>query len=871
MKLSTGTRLGAYEIVEPLGSGGMGDVYRAHDTKLKRDVAIKVLPDEFSRDSERIARFQREAEVLATLNHPNIAAIYDFREFGESRCLVLELVEGETLADRLAAGPLPIDDALNIAKQIAGALEGAHEKGVVHRDLKPANIKITPDGKVKVLDFGLAKIREMEYSRSGLANSPTQLTAASSTGMMLGTAAYMSPEQVKGRVADRTSDVWAFGCLLYEMLTGRPSFGSETLGELVASILKEEPDWRSLPAETPEGIRRLLHRCLQKDRNLRFHDMADVRIEIEDAQNAPAAVSRLQTQPSRRSTLILISALALATAVAIVLGFLAFRPRSGSPELRLEITTPPSQDPAAVAVSSDGQQIVFVADDEGRSRLWLRSLASSSAKPLAKTDGAADPFWSPDGSSIGFFAEGKLKRIDLGNGLVQTLSTVPNGGVLGGTWNSDSLILYGQTAGPIMRISANGGTPVEVTRLTAGQAAHRTPRFLPDGKTFLFSVLNSEGRGIHVGRLDSAMTQRLLDAGNAEYLSPSKLLFVREGTLFAQDFDPDAMKLAGSPELVAERVVGQSLSVSGKGTIVYRTTSPNAQPRRQFVWFDRSGKELSKVGEPLNVQDPAMSPDGRRVAVSRISEAGRHIWILDLGQEFFSRFTFRTATETIPVWCGSQIIFGGDGGSSPYDLYEKSIAGAGSETLLLDRPGSQVPTDCSADGRVLLYRENDPRTGYDVWALPMDGKRNPVPVAQTAADERDAQFSADGKWIAYQSDESGRFEIYVQPFPGTGGKFQISTGGGEQVRWRRDGKEMFYTAPDGRLMAVPIRFTSNGQSIEAGEPMPLFMTRVGGRLNVPSVQQYAVATDGQRFLMNTDATDETSISPISLILNWARK
>jgi len=867
MKLTAGTKLGAYEIVGPLGSGGMGEVYRAHDTKLKRDVAIKILPDEFALDRERVARFQREAEVLASLNHPHIAAIYDFADFGDLRCLVLELVEGETLAERIKRGPVPIDDALHIAKEIAEALEAAHEKGIVHRDLKPANLKLTPAGDVKVLDFGLAKVRSAEESQMAMANSPTLLTAQSSHGMLLGTAAYMSPEQAKGKDADRTSDVWAFGCVLYEMLAGKPVFDGETLGELVAGILKDDPDWRRLPDETPESIRRLLRRCLQKERTARFHDMADVRIEIEEADKSPYIKTGPQHQWPGRKVAILGSALAVATAVAIALSVLALRPKPSAPEMRLEMTTPPSAVPNAVAISPDGQKIVFVATSDARSRLWLRGLASSAPTVLAGTDGARTPFWSTDSRTVGFFAEGKLKRVDLDNGLVQVIASIPS--VDGATWNAEGTILYGQIAGPITRIPAGGGTPVEITHLAPRESAHRGPRFLPDGKTFLYQAFAGgiTAGGTYIGHLDKPETQHLLDAGATAYLSSGQLLFVRGEKVFAQDFDPGRAELKGTPVLVAEQASPGSLTASATGVIVYRTASTNALPRRQFMWIDRSGKEGGKIGDPLFAQDPSLSPDGHRVAVSRQLN-GWHIWILDLERDFFSRFTFRADTDQVPIWCGGRIIFGGNGGSSPYDLYEKSVTSAGSETLLLDPPGSQIPTDCSADGRVLLYRENDPKTGYDIWALPLDGKAKPFAVVQTAADERDAQFSPDGKWIAYQSDESGHFEIYVQPFPNGGGKFQVSTNGGEQVRWRRDGKELFYIAPDERLMAVPIRF---GQTVEPGEPAPLFTTHIGGRLSMPAVQQYAVSPDGQRFLMNTDAADENSISPISVILNWARK
>jgi len=855
-----------------LGAGGMGEVYRAKDSKLKRDVAIKVLPDAFSRDVERISRFQREAEALASLNHPHIAAIHDIAEFGESRFLVLELVDGETLAQRLTRGAMPLDQALSVATQIADALEAAHEKGIIHRDLKPANIKITPDGRVKVLDFGLAKMREAPGQDSNMSNSPTM---ASTPGVIMGTAAYMSPEQAKGQEVGRASDVWAFGCVLYEMLAGRPVFAGKTVAEILAEVFKEEPDWRRLPAATPQGIRRLLRRCLQKEEKLRLRDIRDVRIDLEEARSgvytdAPA----VQGMSRRRERIVWASALAVITLIAVVLAF-AFRPKPAASEMRVDITAPSTTSPASFALSPDGQKIVFSGISEGVSRLWIRSLDSVSAKPLAGTEEAAFPFWSPDGRSVGFFAGGKLKRVDIDGGATQVLASVAVG--RGGTWNRDGVILFAPAAGvtPIFRIAATGGEAVAVTKVDPSKPQiHYFPQFLPDGRHFIYYVPgNPDVRGVYIGQLDDPTTRRLFDADAAAvYASTGHLLFVRQGTLFAQSFDTSKLELTGSPFAVAEQVIVEgrpsapALSASAAGPIGYRSGSAGSG-LRQLVWIDRSGKEIERVGPLTTGVNPSISPDLRRVALRRVVDGNDDIWLLDIGRSVLSRFTFDPANDADALWSpdGSRIVFSSSR-KGAYDLYVKPTTGAGTEEVLVASSQNKVATDWSSDGHLILYRSNDPKTSYDIWALSIDGDRKPFPVVQTNFDERDAQFSPDGKWVAYQSNESGRFEIYIQPLTASSAKVQVSTNGGAQVRWRHDGKELFYVALDGRLTAVPIMFSSNGQAAEAGKPVPLFATHIGGAVQSPLKHQYVVSPDGQRFLMST--VSEESTAPITLILNW---
>jgi serine/threonine protein kinase len=874
MSISIGTRIGSHEITARLGKGGMGEVYLARDMKLKREVAIKILPDEFSRDADRVSRFQREAEVLASLNHPNIAHIYGLEESGGTRCIVMELVGGETLQERLKRGPVPIDEVLPLAKQLAEALEAAHEKGVIHRDLKPANLKYSSDGQLKVLDFGLAKAFQEQQTES-LSNSPT-LISASVPGVVLGTAAYMSPEQAKGRPAERTSDVWAFGCVLYEMLTGHAAFAGETVGEIIAAVLTEEPDWRQLPPAVPVSIRRLLRRCLQKDRKQRLQHIGDARIEINEARSGSDLDGEPRSNASgSRQWLPALTATVLIGAV--IMWMVASRTVTAPPEVRFEVTTPLTPDPVSLAVSPDGQQIAFVATSNERQQIWVRPLNSTLSRPLAGTDGGVYPFWSPDSRSIGFFNDGKLKLIDIDGGLVRDLANAPN--PLGGAWNSDGTILFTQNfAGPISRISAAGGDPTVVTRIEGQQSSHRFPRFLPDGRHFLYYVPGDAGaRGVYVGQLDGAATGRLLDADAAAvYASPGYLLFVRQGKLIAQKFDPGKLALSGNPFPVADQslTVGDAsssvgLSASAAGSIVYRGGQAGGL-QRQFVWFDRSGKEIGKLAvDDASPQTPSLSPDGRRIALARTVNGNTDIWMLDLARGTLNRFTYDAATDVAPVWSpdGQRVVFSSNR-KGVFDLYQKSVTGTGGEDLVLATPQNKGASDWSPDGRFVLYRSPGP-SGFDLWAVPITGERKPVPVVQTDFEERDGQFSPDGNWIAYQSNESGRIEIWVQSFPGPGGKSQVSTNGGAQVRWGHDGKELFYIALDGQLMSVPIHLTNN-QTVEAETPVALFATHIGGAVQGPYPQYYVVSPDSKKFLMDTIVT-EAGNSPITVILNWKPK
>jgi serine/threonine protein kinase len=865
----------------------MGEVYRARDTKLGRDVAIKVLRATLTNDPDRLARFQREAQVLAALNHPNIAAIHHFEETSDGPALVMELVEGETIADRIAREPIPIDEALPIAKQIAEALEAAHEQGIIHRDLKPANIKVRPDGAVKVLDFGLAKLAEpglgigdtrSESARAAASLSPTVTSPVrTGVGVLLGTAAYMSPEQAKGRPADKRSDMWAFGCVLYEMLTGARAFRGEDFSETLAAVLKSEPDWRLLPRETPPSIRRVLRRCLAKDRKARLADASTVGLDIDEAVDGQTERDvDVRRPPSRLSERIAwMTALVVVITIAAVIGFRAVRPVPPTAEMRLEITTPATTEPTSLAISPDGRYVAFEATTENRSQLWLRSLDALETQPIAGTENGVYPFWSADGRSLGFYADGKLKRINLNGREVQTLANAPV--ARGGTWSDDGVILFSASnASPILRIPATGGEPTPATQLAAAQF-HGFPQWLPDRRHFLFYVQSApDSRGVYVGDIENAGTRRrLVDAdSSAVFTSSGQLLFVRQGTLFAQDFDPARLRLTGNAYPVAEQIaVGEegtsgsvALSTSQTGTVVYRSGLPR---ERQLVWVDRHGNELQKIGAPAtSVLNPSISPDGRRIAVQRNVDGNIDIWLLEVSRGLFSRFTFEPSTEANPLWSpdGTRIVFASNR-TGALDIYQKSVAGADDQPPVIATPQTKTAMDWSLDGRFLLYRVTDSKLGFDIWSAPMVGDGKPFPVVQTPFDERDAQFSPDGKWIAYQSNESGAFEIYVQPFPGPGTKERISTNGGAQVRWRRDGKELFYVALDGRLMAVPIRVVDEGQQLEAGTPIPLFNARIGSPVPALDRQQYIVAADGQRFLLNA-VTGESRGSPITILLNW---
>ena len=869
MALEVGGRIGPYQLVSILGTGGMGKVYRARDATLNRDVAVKVLAEPFTGDADRLARFLREAQLLASLNHPHIAAIYGVEKYEDGQALVLELVDGPTVADRCVRGPLPIPEAIAIARQITEALEAAHEKGIVHRDLKPANIAIDPGGRVKVLDFGLAKLAESTHVSNASAEITHAVVAGSSPGLIVGTAAYMAPEQVRGEVADRSCDVWAFGCVLFETLTGRPAFAGATFSDIIGEVLKSEPDWSALPAETPETIRRLLRRCLQKDRRRRLRDIADARLELEDIDDRR---QRLETPAGSRRPERALWLIALVVVAGLAAWLARLVPHDQPVQaFRLEISTPPSTDPTSLSISADGRHVAFSGDDNGASRLWVRTLDAAAPRPLAGTTGGYFPFWSPDNRSLAFFADGKLKRIDIETGSVQTLDDATAG--RGGAWLEDGAIIFAPQAGPIYRIPATGGSRVRVTPEQSTRNA-RFPQMLPDGRHFVYySVGTPQARGVYIGDLDGTPGRRVVDAdGAAVYSASGHLMFVRQRTLFSQRFDANRLELVGDPVSVSSEIavdvnVGSTaLSASRAGALLYRTGLAHAE--RQLAWVDRSGAERARLGEPDDTRTwgPELSPDGRTVAITKTASGNQDIWLLDLSRQVLRRFTSDDAPDANAVWSpdGRRVAFTSSrtaGGA----MYVAAVSGDEPEHRLVDTPPAMQASDWSRDGRYLLFRSQSPTTRYDIWAVAPDEGKKAFPVVQTAFDERDAQFSPDGKWIAFESNESGRFEIYVQAFPGPGRKWPISPAGGAQVRWSHDGRELFYIAADRRLMSVPITLDAANQRVDAGAPKPLFTTNVGAVVSV-NRQQYTPSPDGQRFLMNTVKDERTY--PITVLLNW---
>jgi serine/threonine protein kinase len=868
----------------------MGEVYRATDANLKRDVAIKVLPESVASDAERLARFQREAEVLARLNHPNIAAVYGLERSAGITGLVMELVEGTTLADRIAQRPVPVDEALPIAKQIAEALEAAHEQGIIHRDLKPANIKVRQDGTVKVLDFGLAKALEprnagsIEATASPTVTSPAVITGV---GVLLGTAAYMAPEQARGNVVDKRADIWAFGCVIYEMLTGRRAFGGENVQDTVVAVMRDEPDWARLPATVPPVLGTYIRRCLYKDPKQRIADVQDLRLALEGAfepLSPSTTVSGTFAGPRRRLAWVgvIVAALAVSAMAVPTVRHMLETPLS---ETRVEIVTPTTGDPTSFALSPDGRQIVFTATGDGTSHLWLRSLATTTAQPLPGTEGARMPFWAPDSRAIGFFAGASLKRLDLNGGAPLTLASIGGTG-LGGTWSSSGVILFGTGTGvnaALMRVSATGGDVSAATTVGSQQMGHVAPFFLPDGRRFLFYVRGESAvAGIYLGALDSDTSTRLTPADSAGvYLPPGWLLWVRAGTqtLIAQRLDVEQADLTGEPVTVADAVaIGagasaavSAVSVSAGGLVSYRSA---ARSRQQLTWVDRSGAARGTVGDPDATLDfPRLSPDGRRVAVGRTVQGNEDVWLLD--DVRMSRVTFDPAADARPLWSpdGRRIVFRSNR-TGRGDLYLRLTNGASAEERLVASDEVNNPLSWSSDGRFLLYGRLDAQTGQDLWILPMGGDHTPLVFLKTPFREVYGAFSPDGRWVAYQSNESGRPEIYIRRFvppeaPRTTsaespGQWQVSTTGGITPVWRSDGNELYYINPAGGMVAVPIAVA--GDTLAPGAPVVLFQTRIyGGGMDRQLGWQYDVGPDG-RFLINTEL--DSAPPPITLLQNW---
>jgi len=892
MTIAAGTKLGPYEITGAIGAGGMGEVYRARDAKLGRDVALKVLPEAFARDAERMARFQREAKVLASLNHPNIATIHGLEDSGSTHALVMELVEGPTLADRIRSGPIPVQEALRTAKQMCEAIEYAHERGIVHRDLKPANVKMTGDDAVKILDFGLAKALEGDASSIDIATSPTISRMATQAGVLLGTAAYMSPEQAKGKAVDRRADIWGFGCVLYEMLTGKMAFRGESVTDTLAAVIKEDPDWSMLPPATPIRVRVLLQRCLQKDPKQRLQAIGDARISLDEVlSGAPdpalAGATGISAPLWRRALPWGIAALLFVTLAPIA--FIHFREKPPAPAepVRFDISAPTGG--VGFALSPDGRQLAFAAaGPDGVPSVWIRSLDSLEARRLDNSGSTqmTTLFWSLDGRYVAFGDGDKLKKIDASGGAPVTLCEI-TGIVLGGSWNRDGVIIFGTVNAGLMRVSANGGPASPLTTLDSsrGEILHDFPFFLPDGRHFIYHRTSSKpgNSGVYVGSLDAKSDEQgskeiLSTANDAIYAPPSgagsgQLLFVRDGALMAQPFDARHFELSGEPITVASHVEtfrdGGYFSVSNNDVLVFR--SGGGIGPFQPTWFDRQGKILGAVGESGDFLSLSVSPDGKQAAVSRV-ESNLALWLLDFSRGTSERFTFGSANASVGIWSpdANRIIFSYNR-TGIYDLYQKPASGARDEELLLKTDENKLPTSFSRDGRFLLYTVQNPKTRKaELWVLPLEGDKKPFPFLRTEFNDDYGRFSPNGHLVAYQSDESGRNEIYVRTFTpdspsatsDTGGKWLISTAGGAVPRWGEDGKELYYVAADGKLMAVEI---ATNPVFQAGVPKALFQTPLPP--SSAAREPWAITPDGKRFLLLALGW-QNGQAPFTVVLNW---
>ena len=885
MAISPNTRLGRYEIRSQLGAGGMGEVYLARDPKINRDVAIKVLPADFSSDSERLRRFEQEAQAAGALNHPNILSIYDVDTHDGSPYVVSELLEGETLRQQLNGIALPVRKAIDYVLQIASGLAAAHAKGIVHRDLKPENLFVTKDGRVKILDFGLAKLIEPRDGSEVRTDLPTR-KRNTDPGTVMGTVGYMSPEQARGQRVDQRSDIFSLGAVLYEMLSGKRAFRGDSAIETLNAILKEDPpELSESNSQINSALERVVMHCLEKNPEQRFQSAQDVAFALESSNGVSLSRTTIDALPltsgrpgTREWLAWIVASVCLLAALPFVIAYLRPAPKDER-ILKMSVLLPEkttmTSGVSPVAVSPDGRRLAFVASFEGRDILWVRSLDSLSAQALPGTENAlmqSHPFWSPDSRFIGFFAGGKLKKIDASGGPPQTLCDV--GGPRGGTWNRDGVIVFAPVPfGPLYKVSAAGGEPTPVTALDQSdlETAHRWPYFLPDGRHFLYFVRSSRdgSEGIYVGSLDAKETKRLLPAAlNAAYAPPGFLLFSRNEMLMAQRFDADKLELTGEPFQVAERVaynpgLGRgAFSVSENGVLAF---SGGGGQINQPLWFDRGGKQIGSLGAAGLYLNLWLSPDERRAAVDRSDPqtGASDIWLFDLARGIPSRFTTDPAGDTNALWSpdGGRIVFSSTR-EGVRNLYQKIAGGGGNEEVLLKSSEDKVANDWSANGQFIVYQTSNPKTKWDLWVLPMFGDRQPFPFLQTEFNEQQAQFSPDGKWIIYTSDESGAPEVYVQTFPASEGKWRVSTGGGGQPRWRHDGRELFYIAADRKLMAVDVKL---GATFEASVPKPLFSTRVISLTEFRN--QYVPTSDGQRFLINS-TLEETSTTPINVVVNW---
>ncbi len=896
-----GETLSHYRITAALGAEGMGEVYRATDSNLGRDVAIKVLPPEVAHDPDRLARFKREAHLLASLNHPNIAAIYGLEETDGKPFLALELVEGEDLKQQLARGAIPVPEALEIGEQIAEALEEAHGKGIVHRDLKPANVKLTPDGKVKVLDFGLAKAWAGDASGVGsapsaLSQSPTLAHTGTVAGVILGTAAYMSPEQARGKPVDKRADVWSFGVLLWEMLTGHALFAGDTVTDVIAAVVTKEPDLAALPKATPPAVRRLISRCLRKDPRTRLPDIGAARLELSEVRagasetDGPAGAREPAGSTLRRGRERLAWSL-LTTGLAALAGVLLWQsldraaPETGAPahfvvELPRGVKLAPFGPPA---LSPDGRQLAFVGiSANGEAQVWLRPLDAPEIRPVPGTLGASVPFWSPDSSTLAFMAEGELRKVVLAGGSVHKVCAMPRAGLTGGTWNAANVIVFssGGASGTLYRVPAAGGEAVALTTQDAsrGEQGHHWPQFLPDGRTLLAMITSTQEphAGLFAIPLDAGNERRRVLPDRTRFLyAQGRLLTVRDDVLVATAFDPSRLATSGDGVPIASKVqrwVGFPafgwFSASTNGRLAW---FPAGDPLLRLKWFDREGRPLAMLGEPARYSQLALSPDGRRVAVEILGSGGQYdIWLIDVARGVSSRVTTDPANNREPVWSpdGSRLAFT-TGQSSTENIVVKELSGSEPPAPLPDNVGStpgerDIPESWTRAGALLYMTVGPTRT---FWTFPMDGKGKAERLLSGQFNLDEPHVSPDGRWLAYVSTESGRFEVYVEPFMRRGEKLRVSDNGGGQPRWRGDGKELFYLTLAGAIASVRVRDT--GTALELGAPTTLVAGDALGAVVQPSdYDDWDVTPDGQRFLVKVPAsTDEHE--GIHMLIDWS--
>jgi serine/threonine protein kinase len=913
-----GKTLGSFECTALLGKGGMGEVYKAKDQKLGRDVAIKVLPEEFAKDADRVARFQREAKLLASLNHPNIAAIYGLEESDGTHFLVLELIEGDTLADRVRSGPIPVEESLKLALQIAEALEAAHEKGVIHRDLKPANIKVTPDGKVKVLDFGLAKAFAGDQAEVNLSHSPTLSEAATLQGVILGTAAYMSPEQARGKQVHKRADVWAFGCVLYEMLAGRAAFSGRDVTDILAAVIRAEPEWKSLPANLHWRLREVLERCLEKEAKDRYGSINDARVDVQRVLKDPSGVFVQSVSTEKPQTTVRIILLWVAAALVlggIIAGVAVWFIRSPqSPTvMRFDYELPEGQrfisnNPSHLAISPDGKQFVYSTPNG----LYLRSVNELAAKLIPGTEGVSlEPFYSPDGQWIGYWSypDRKLKKISVNGGVAVVICDAPL--AAGVTWCKDGTILYGQVPGDIMQVSADGGTPKSIIKPESIGAAY--PQLLPDGKSILYTDASVSQTEIVVQSLESGERKELFTGVGAQYIPTGHLVYSlsNDNNAYAVPFNLDKLEVTGGAFPIIQGIYGSgatSHAVSDTGTLIYipGVNVPASISQRTLVWVDRDGKEESLMAEPQAYSHPRISPDGTRVALSIGGDKNTNIWIWDLARKAFTRLTFDETADLFPLWTpdGKRIAFY-EAGAGKWGIYSKAADGTGKIELWGSIPFGAIflPSSWSSEGKDLLSEV----LSYEEWAKGIDSETMTAASAQAAealsnlitgraqldisgiqsyvgvlpmGGEQEGkallkdkflivnpQLSPDGRWVAYSSSESGQMDIYVRPFPDVdSGKWQVSTGGGAEPRWSPNGEEMFYRDGDA-MMAVPIR---TEPSFEREIPEKLFEGSYYRLLG----HMWDLSPDGKRFLMikpviNAEREPVTEAPrKINIVLNW---